>query len=166
MSGSRSCGRPGQRASILCNGGFTPIRTMPISISLRQRITELNAAGKMDKEIAQILNQEGFTTARGCRFRGENVWLLRDRWGIATVKINGVAANPTRWSDGSYSVQGAASLLGVTPQRSSSIIWPVACSMGRQLVKGQPWQIDPTDDQIRYLRNRLQRIRRSKKVAS
>ena len=103
----------------------------------------------MDKEIAQILNQEGFTTARGCRFQGENVWLLRNRWGIATVKINGVAANPMRWSDGSYSVQGVASLLGVTPQRSSSIIWPVGFLIGRQLVKGQPWQIDPTDDQIR-----------------
>lgn len=132
---------------------------------LRQQITELNAAGKMDKEIAQILNQEGFTTARGCRFRGENVWLLRDRWGIATVKINGVAANPMRWSDGSYSVQGVASLLGVTPQ----VIFDYLARgflVGRQLVKGQPWQIDPTDDQIRYLQNRLQRIRRSKKVAS
>ena len=75
---------------------------------LRQRITELNAAGKMDKEIAQILNQEGFTAARGCRFRGENVWLLRARWGIPTVKINGVAANPMRWPDGSFSVQGVA----------------------------------------------------------
>jgi hypothetical protein len=132
---------------------------------LRQQITELNAAGKMDKEIAQILNQEGFTTARGCRFRGENVWLLRDRWGIATVKINGVAANPMRWSDGSYSVQGVASLLGVTPQ----VIFDYLARgflVGRQLVKGQPWQIDPTDDQIRYLRDRLQRTRRSKKVAS
>lgn len=130
---------------------------------LRQQITELNAAGKMDKEIAQILNQEGFTTARGCRFRGENVWLLRDRWSIATVKINGVAANPMRWSDGSYSVQGVASLLGVTPQ----VIFDYLARgflVGRQLVKGQPWQIDPTDDQIRYLQNRLQRIRRSKKI--
>ena len=79
---------------------------------LRQRITELNAAGKMDKEIAQILNQEGFTAARGCRFQGENVWLLRDRWGIATVKINGVAANPLRWPDGSYLGSGSGCALG------------------------------------------------------
>jgi hypothetical protein len=132
---------------------------------LRQRITELNAAGNMDKEIAQILNQEGFTAARGCRFRGENVWLLRTRWGLPTVKINGVAANPMRWPDGSYSVQGVAALLGVTPQ----VIFDYLARgflVGRQLVKGQPWQIDPTDDQIRYLRDRLQRTRRSKKVAS
>ena len=40
----------------------------------------------MDKEIAAILNQEGFVAARGCAFKGENVWLLRTRWGIPTVK--------------------------------------------------------------------------------
>lgn len=59
---------------------------------LRRRITQLNADGKMDKEIAEVLNQEGFVAARGCAFRGGNVWLLRKRWDIATVKING--ANP------------------------------------------------------------------------
>jgi hypothetical protein len=46
---------------------------------LRRRITELNSAGKMDKEIAAMLNQEGFVAARGCAFKGENVWLLRKR---------------------------------------------------------------------------------------
>ena len=83
---------------------------------LRQRITELNGAGKMDKEIAAILNQEGFVAARGCAFKGENVWLLRTRWGIPTVKINGVSANPMRWPDGSFSIQGVAAELGITPQ--------------------------------------------------
>ncbi|WP_425311712.1 recombinase family protein [Microvirga massiliensis] len=132
---------------------------------LRQRITELNAAGKMDKEVAEVLNQEGFTAARGCRFRGENVWLLRTRWGIATVKINGVAANPMRWPDGSYSVQGAAAAVGVTPQTIFDYL-ARGFLVGRQLVKSQPWQIDLTDDQIRYLRDRLQRTRRSRKEAS
>lgn len=132
---------------------------------LRQRITELNAVGKMDKEIADILNQEGFRAARGCRFQGENVWLLRTRWGIATVKINGVAANPMRWPDGSYSVQGAAAVVGVTPQTIFDYL-ANGLLVGRQLVKGQPWQIDLTDDRIRYLRDRLQRTRRSRKEAS
>lgn len=71
---------------------------------LRQRITDLNAAGKMDKEIAMILNREGFVTAPGGDFRGENVWLLRTCFGIPTVKINGVSANPMRWPDGSFSI--------------------------------------------------------------
>jgi hypothetical protein len=35
-------------------------------------VTELNAAGKMDKEIAAVLNTEGFVAARGCAFKGEN----------------------------------------------------------------------------------------------
>lgn len=64
---------------------------------LRQRVAALNGAGKMDKEIAAVLNQEGFVAARGCAFTGENVWLLRKRWGLATVKINGMSANPPRW---------------------------------------------------------------------
>ncbi|ESW94777.1 hypothetical protein X769_31775 [Mesorhizobium sp. LSJC268A00] len=60
---------------------------------------ELNAAGKMDKEIAAALNVEGFVAARGCAFKGENVWLLRTRWAIPTIKINGTSANPDRWPD-------------------------------------------------------------------
>jgi hypothetical protein len=54
----------------------------------------------MDKEIAVILNREGFIAARGCVFKGENVWLLRTRRGIPTLKINGVTPNPARWPDG------------------------------------------------------------------
>ena len=79
---------------------------------LRRRVSELNGAGKMDKEIAAALNREGFIAARGCAFKGKTIWLLRQRWGLATVKINGVSANPLRWPDGSYSVQGAAAALG------------------------------------------------------
>lgn len=131
---------------------------------LRERVTELNAAGKMDKEIAETLNAEGFVAARGCAFKGENVWLLRTRWGILTVKINGTSANPDRWPDGTYSVQGAAAALGVTPQtifkyRTRGLI------EGRQLAKGQPWQIELSDAQIETLRERIARNRRSRKEA-
>jgi hypothetical protein len=71
----------------------------------------------MDKEIAAMLNREGFVAARGCAFKGENVWLLRKRWNIQTVKINVDSANPMRWPDGSFSIQGVAAALGVTTQR-------------------------------------------------
>jgi hypothetical protein len=37
---------------------------------------------------------------------------------------------------------------------------------GRQLTKGQPWQIDLSDDQISRLRARLRHTKRSKKEAS
>ncbi|MFE0759256.1 hypothetical protein ACFW16_35195 [Inquilinus sp. NPDC058860] len=129
------------------------------------RLTELNAAGKMDKEIAAELNRDGFVAARGCPFQGGNVWLLRTRWQIPTVKINGGGANPGRWPDGSYSVHGAAAVLGVTPQTVFDYL-AQGLLTGRQSTKGQPWQIDLPDEQIHRLRARLQHTRRSRKVAS
>ena len=132
---------------------------------LRKRIAELNAAGKMDKEIAAILNGEGFVAARACAFKGENVWLLRTRWGIPTVKINGVVANPARWPDGSFSVQGAAAALGITAQTVFAYL-ERGLLAGRQLTKGQPWQIDLTNEQIIRLRAQVRRTRRPKKEAS
>jgi DNA-binding CsgD family transcriptional regulator len=132
---------------------------------LQRRIADLNAAGKMDKEIAAILNRERFVAARGCAFKGENVWLLRTRWGIPTVKINGVGANPLRWPDGSFSIQGVAATLGITPQ---TVFHYLARGLlaGHQLTKGQPWQINLADEQVDRLRARLRHTRRSKKEAS
>lgn len=132
---------------------------------LRKRITELNAANKMDGEIATILNREGFVGARGCTFKGENIWFLRNRWRIPTVKINGKGANPMRWPDGSYSIQGAAAELGITPQTVFDYI-SRGLVVGRQLTKGQPWQIELSKEQIRKLRAKVRRTRRSKKEAS
>jgi hypothetical protein len=132
---------------------------------LRQRIKDLNAAGKMDKEIATILNREGFVAARGCAFKNENVWLLRSRWGIPTVKINGAGANPMRWPDGSFSVQGAAAALGIAPQTVFDYLRRGLLT-GRQLSKGQPWQIDLSDEQINRLHDRGRNTNRSMKEAS
>jgi DNA invertase Pin-like site-specific DNA recombinase len=132
---------------------------------LRRRIEHLNAAGKMDKEIATILNQEGFVAARGCAFKNENVWLLRTRWGIPTVKINGAGANPMRWPDGSFSIQGAAVALRTTPQTVFDYL-ARGLLAGRQLTKGQPWQIDLSNDQIKRLRAHVRHTKRSKKEAS
>jgi hypothetical protein len=132
---------------------------------LRQRIKDLNAAGKMDKEIATMLNREGFVAARGCAFKGENVWLLRTRWGIPTVKINGVSTNPLRWPDGSFSIQGVAAELRITPQTVFDYL-ARGLLVGHQLTKGQPWQIDLSDEQINRLRARVRYTRRSKKEAS
>jgi DNA invertase Pin-like site-specific DNA recombinase len=132
---------------------------------LRRRIADLNGAGAMDKEVANVLNQDGFLTARGGAFTGGNVWLLRNRWSIPTVKINGVEANPPRWADGRWSVQGAATELGATPQ---TIFHYLARGLlvGHQLAKGQPWQIDLSPEQIDRLRAHVQRMRRSRKEAS
>ena len=81
------------------------------------------------------------------------------------VKINGVAANPPRWPDGSYSVQGAAAALGVTSQ--TVFKWLLRGRLtGRQLAKGQPWQITLPDGQIAPLAAQMRRTRQSAKEAS
>jgi DNA invertase Pin-like site-specific DNA recombinase len=133
--------------------------------TLRRRVSELNRSGKMDREIAAALNCEGFVAARGRPFQGETIWLLRKRWGLKTVKINGTDANPARWPDGTYSIQGAAAALGATPQTIFKYLKRRLLN-GRQSTKGQPWQIDLTDDQILQLRTRLQRMRRPTMRAS
>jgi hypothetical protein len=70
---------------------------------------------KTDGRIVTILNQEALHRRMGPPFSGETIHCRRKRWQIPTVKINGTAANPARWPDGSYSAQGAAAV-GITPQ--------------------------------------------------
>lgn len=132
---------------------------------LETRICELNAAGCMDAQIANQLNAEGLLNSRGGRFDHGTIHLLRKRWGIPTVKINGVADNPLRWPDGSYSVQGVAKTLEMTEQ--TVFKWLKRGLLhGRQLTKGQPWKIDLTDEQIPLLRERVRRTRPSRRRAS
>jgi len=132
---------------------------------LEQRIRELNAAGMMDREIAAQLNADGISTAHGTPFAGGNVHVCRKRWGIPAVKINGMDANPLRWPDGSYSVQGAAEALSVTVQTVFKWLRKGRLA-GRQLTKGQPWQITLTDEQITPLAAQVRRTSRSTKEAS
>jgi len=132
---------------------------------LRRRVRELNAAGKMDREIAETLNAEGVMSARDVPFRGETVHLLRKHWGIRTVKINGTDANPPCWPDGSYSVQGAAAALGITPQTVFDWLQKGRLT-GQQICKGQPWQIPLNDTQIAALKAQVRRTTPSKMEAS
>ena len=128
---------------------------------LERRIRELNAAGRMDHEIAAILNTEGIMSARGTPFLHGTVHLLRKQWGIRTVKVNGTDANPPRWPDGSYSIQGAAAAIGITAQTVFDWLQKGRLQ-GQQLVKGQPWQTSLTDDQISGLQRQVRRTSRSK----
>src|SRR5271156_5049356 len=132
---------------------------------LRDRIIQLNAEGLMDKQVAAVLNEEGVVSARQRPFTYENVWVLRKRWGLPAVKLNPIGANPPQWPDGSYSVQGAAAAVGVTTQVIFDYLTKGLLT-GRQIAKGQPWQIDLTTEQIDRLRQRLLRTKRSRKVAS
>ena len=123
---------------------------------IEARIRALNAAGCMDAAVAAALNSEGLRNTRGKLFDHGTVHLLRQRWGIATVKINGADDNPPRWPDGSYSVQGAAAALGITAQTVFKWLRKGRLE-GRQLAKGQPWQIDIAAEKIDQLRAQVRR---------
>jgi len=132
---------------------------------LRQRIIELNAQQRMDGEIAYILNAEGFRTAHGPLFSGGMIHQLRKRWQIVTIKINGKSANPPQWPDGTYSVQGAAAAIGITPQIIFDWLRRGRLT-GKQLAKGMPWQIMLTPEQAIALRATVRRTNRSRREAS
>lgn len=132
---------------------------------LQSRIRELNAMQKMDAEIASIINAEGLCSARGPAFSGETIHLLRKKWRIPTVKINGCSVNPRRWADGSYSVQGAAEILGITSQTIFDWLRKGWLS-GHQLAKGMPWQISLSEEQAEALKARARHTTRSRTEVS
>ena len=125
---------------------------------LEARVRNLAAAQKIDREIATTLTAEGVLSAHGRPFSGGEVHLLRKRWQIPTVKINGTEHNPLRWPDGTYSVQGAAAALSVSAQTIFKWLQKGRLS-GRQLAKGMPWQITLSNPQITELR--IQRTHKS-----
>jgi len=131
--------------------------------ALQQRIRDLAGQGKLDDEIAATLNAEGFRTAHSYLFTSKLLWMLRHEWNIPAAKATG--ENPLRWEDGSFSVEGAAAIVGV---HTSTIHHWLRRDMlhGQQLRKGAPWKIYLTDQQIDELRIYVQRARRSKKEAS
>jgi DNA invertase Pin-like site-specific DNA recombinase len=129
---------------------------------LEQRVRTLNAEGRMDGEVAEVLNAEGFVSAHGTAFDHGLVHLLRKRWDIPTVKINGVEPNPARWPDGSYSVQGAAQALGITVQTVFKWLKRGWLS-GHQLARGMPWQVTLEDARLPELRALAQRNRPSRR---
>lgn len=132
---------------------------------IERRVRELNAEGKMDYEIAAQLNAEGIMSARGIPFGHGTIYMLRKQWRIRTAKINGVEPNPPRWPDGSYSVQGVAAALGITPQTVFDWLRNGRLQ-GHQLAKGQPWQITLSRERLRILKALVRRTNPSKKEAS
>jgi DNA invertase Pin-like site-specific DNA recombinase len=135
------------------------------SEELQRRIRELNAEKKMDAEIAAQLNKEGFLSSQGKSFSGQLIQLLRKKWGILTIKINGVNFNPLRWPDGTYSVAGAAQVLGVDKSTVFSWLKRGGLLKGNQLTKRMPWKISLSEEQISELKSRSHCIGRPKKEA-
>jgi DNA invertase Pin-like site-specific DNA recombinase len=147
------------RRRVQAYGGYADLER------LERRVRELNSLGRMDAEIAAALNGEGLVSARGRPFSGPGTHLLRKRWGIPTVKINGTAPNPPRWPDGTYSVQGVAAAVGITTQTVFDWIGARLLS-GEQMGKGMPWKITLSEESLAGLWARVRRTRRSKREAS
>jgi hypothetical protein len=80
--------------------------------ALQKRLHELAEDHLTAREIARVLNDEGYETARRKRFTPEIVNQLRYRWGIPSLFRH--TKPPDRWPDGSYSVNGAAKILGIS----------------------------------------------------
>jgi DNA invertase Pin-like site-specific DNA recombinase len=131
--------------------------------ALQKRIVELAALEKTDREMAAILNEEGFRTARGSLFSNKMIWLLRQEWGLPAAQAS--SPEPLRWPDGAYTIHGAAMAIGVFPGTIHKWL-RTGRLQGQQRVRGAPWKIPLTDEQITSLQSYVKRVRRSKKEAS
>jgi hypothetical protein len=105
---------------------------------LQQRMRQLAAEHHAAREMAQLLNEEGFRTARRKPFTPAIVNNLRAQWGIGSwIKE---FHPPPRWPDGSYSVAGAAHLLGLSQEAIRKRIASGSLP-AYQSRKGAPWHL-------------------------
>lgn len=130
---------------------------------IQQRIRDLHAEQKLDDEIAAALNAEGFRTTKRGPFDNKTIWLLRKEMDLPAIKPNG--PHPMCWEDGTYSVQGAAEVIGVFSGTIHKWLRTGRLE-GHQLRKGTPWKIVLTPEKISELQEYVRRVRRSKKEAS
>ena len=73
-----------------------------------------------------------------------------------------MGSHPLRWADGTYSVAGAARVIGVT--LGTVYQWVRQGRIqGQQISKGMPWKLALTDDNIIALQNYVKRVRRIKR---
>ena len=67
---------------------------------VQERIGQLHAQRQTDRQIAEVLNTEGYCTTYGQRFRPQNIWYLRGKWGLPNIKERGLRPDRLRWDDG------------------------------------------------------------------
>ena len=103
--------------------------------ALRQRLQALKAAGMPDDAITTQLNAEGYRASHGGPLTRISIWYLRRRWGIESARQERKAAPARCWRDGSYTLRGAAEVLGVHlisatcfgPLRHFHLAHPLTC---------------------------------------
>jgi AraC-like DNA-binding protein len=121
---------------------------------LRQRLCQLHAQRPGDAQVAQVLNAEGYRTAKGRPFRGKNVWYLRRLWGLSGAQAGEMTSDGLRWSDNHYTVRGVAQAVGVS--KSTVHRWLKQGQLeGESLGVRQLWRMKLTTRQIHRLRKEV-----------
>ena len=129
---------------------------------VQERIGQLHAQRQTDRQIAEVLNTEGYCTTYGQRFRPQNIWYLRGKWGLPNIKENGLRPDRLRWDDGAYTIAGVVQAVGVN--KGTVHTWLEQGRMqGWQLGPYMGWHIDLTADQISALRQQAEHVRLTRK---
>jgi excisionase family DNA binding protein len=127
---------------------------------LQERLCQLHAERQTDAQMAATLNAEGYHTPSGRRFRGKNVWYLRQLWGMPGERASEMTSDGLRWANGSYTVRGLGQALGVP--KSTVHRWLKQGRIeGAHLAPGRLWRIQLTDAQIHALRGQVSRATRT-----
>jgi DNA invertase Pin-like site-specific DNA recombinase len=122
---------------------------------MQARVRTLNAEGKTDNEIAAMLVSEGYRTTKGGQINDVSVYRMRKCWGIRANRQYEDGRNPQKWEDETYSVQGAATVIGV--KASTVHRWLQGGLLdATQSAKGGAWRIKLTEEQISCLREYAQ----------
>ena len=163
--GSRLSGKPAPPASTACSGAFTPTATTSILNGCGSGLRSSMAPARWTRRSPQYSTEKASSPPAAvhskARMSGCCVPAGRSRPSRSMASARIRRAGPT-----------AASRFRAWRRRSGSrhkpcsTILRVATVAGHQLTKGQPWQIELSDEQIDRLRARVRRTKRSRKEAS
>jgi hypothetical protein len=129
---------------------------------VQERIGQLHAQRQTDRQIAEVLHTEGYCTTYGQRFRPQNIWYLRGKWGLPNSKESGLRPDRLRWDDGAYTIAGVVQAVGVN--KGTVHTWLELGRMkGWQLGPYMGWHIDLTADQMSALRQQAEHVRLTRK---
>jgi hypothetical protein len=131
---------------------------------LRQRLQALKATGMPDDAITMQLNAEGYRASHGGPLTRISIWYLRRRWGIESARQERNAAPARCWRDGSYTLRGAAEVLGVHPRTVHTWI-DRGLVETQQAYPGGPLKILLSEVRIQELRTYVTQVRRPRRHA-
>lgn len=124
---------------------------------LRQRLRELKEGGKRDRDIVRILRAEGYQALKGGEINHNTIFNMRQMWQIDSPKQARKKVFE-RWDDGSYTMQGVVSVIGVNIR---TVYWWIKRGMldAHQPFKHSPWKIVLSEEKIAELKEYVARVR-------